>query len=125
MNSPAPRPPRQPIKYRPSVFVRFANYLKLFWRLLLDPRVSILLKLIPFGVLVYGISPLDWAIPVIDDLVIAGLGVYLFVEFCPPEIVAQHRKAIEGVLEGEARDAQDDEKIVEEDILEGEFHDDP
>jgi uncharacterized membrane protein YkvA (DUF1232 family) len=125
MNAPDPRPPRQPIKYRPSVFVRIANYLKLFWRLLLDPRVSILLKLIPFGALVYGISPLDWVIPVVDDLVILFLGIYLFVELCPEDIVNAHRQAIEGVLEGKARDAQDDEKIVEEDLLEGEFHDDP
>jgi uncharacterized membrane protein YkvA (DUF1232 family) len=125
MNAPDPRPPRQPIKYRPSVFVRIANYLKLFWRLLLDSRVSILLKLIPFGALVYGISPLDWVIPVVDDLVILFLGIYLFVELCPEDIVNAHRQAIEGVLEGKARDAQDDEKIVEEDLLEGEFHDDP
>ena len=125
MNVPDPRPPRQPIPYRTSVFVRIANYLKLFIRLLLDPRVSILLKLIPFGALVYGISPLDWAIPVVDDLVILFLGIYLFVELCPENIVKAHRQAIEGVLEGQARDAQDDEKIAEEDILEGEFHDDP
>jgi len=125
MNVPDPRPPRQPIKYRPSVFVRIANYLKLFWRLLLDPRVSILLKMIPFGALVYGISPLDWAIPVVDDLVILFLAIYLFVELCPEDIVNVHRQSIEGVLEGKARDAQDDEKIAEEDLLEGEFHEDP
>ena len=124
MDAPDPGKPRQPIPYRTSVFVRIANYLKLFWRLLLDPRVSILLKLIPFGVFVYGVSPLDRIIPVIEDLVIILVGIYLFVEFCPPEIVAQHRKAIEGVLEGKARDAQDDEEIAEEDIIEGEFHED-
>jgi uncharacterized membrane protein YkvA (DUF1232 family) len=124
MTAPDPRKPRQPIPYRTSVFVRIANYLKLFWRLLLDPRVSILLKLIPFAAFVYGVSPLDWVIPVVEDLLIAVLGVYLFVELCPTEIVAQHRQAIEGVLEGKARDAQDDEKIAEEDIIEGEFHDD-
>jgi uncharacterized membrane protein YkvA (DUF1232 family) len=117
-----PQKPHKPISYRTSVFVRIANYLKLFWRLLIDRRVSYLLKLIPLAALVYMISPLDWLIPVIDDLVIAWLAVYLFVELCPPEIAEQHRKAIEGVLEGKWREASDEQHIEEEDIIEGEFH---
>jgi uncharacterized membrane protein YkvA (DUF1232 family) len=125
MNAPDPRPPRQPIPYRTSVFVRIANYLKLFWRLLNDQKVSLFLKLIPLIAFLYVISPMDRIIPVVDDLVILFLGIYLFVELCPENIVNAHRQAIEGVLEGQARDAQDDEKIAEEDILEGEFHDDP
>ena len=100
---------------------RIANYLKLFLRLLIDPQVSILLKLIPLGILAYWISPLDRAIPVIDDLLLALLGITLFVLLCPPEIVARQRKTIEGVLEGRWRDAQEDEEIAEEDIIDGEF----
>jgi uncharacterized membrane protein YkvA (DUF1232 family) len=116
---------RKPVKYRPGIFVRLSNYLRLFWRLLLDSRVSFLLKLIPVAILAYWLSPLDRIIPVIDDLVIAGLGVYLFVELCPPEIVLQHRKAIEKVLDGQWRETQQDEQIAEEDIIEAEFHEDP
>jgi uncharacterized membrane protein YkvA (DUF1232 family) len=122
MHGKDPCQPRKPIIYRVGLFVRITNYLKLFWRLLLDPRVSFLLKLIPFGALLYVISPLDRIIPVIDDLVIAGVSMYLFIELCPPEIVLQHRKVIEGVLEGQWREAPDDEKINEEDIQDGEFH---
>jgi uncharacterized membrane protein YkvA (DUF1232 family) len=122
MTDPDPRKPQKPILYRPGVFVRLANYLKLVWRLLIDQRVSFLLKLIPLGALIYMVSPLDWLIPVIDDLVIVWLGVYLFVEFCPPEIVAGHRRAIEGVLDGAWREAQEAEQIAEDDIIEGEFH---
>ena len=122
--TPSPRPPRQPIKYRTGVFVRIANYLKLFWRLLNDQKVSLFLKLIPLIASMYVISPMDRFVPVVDDLVILFLGIYLFVELCPENIVNAHRQAIEGVLEGNARDAQDDEEVDEEDILEGEFHDD-
>ncbi len=125
MNTPGPRSPHQPIPYRTSVFVRIANYLKLFWQLLNDPKVSLFLKLIPLLASLYVINPMDRFVPVVDDLVILFLGFYLFVELCPEGIVNAHRQAIEGVLEGQARDAQDDEEIAEEDILEGEFHDDP
>ena len=121
MADPEPRKPPKPIPYRTSVFLRIANYLKLFLRLLLDRRVSFLLKLIPLGALVYALSPLDWIIPVIDDLVIAWLAVYLFMEFCPPEIVAEHRKAIESVLVGQWRDAADEPFNSEEEIIEAEF----
>jgi uncharacterized membrane protein YkvA (DUF1232 family) len=122
MPDPESRRPHKPIQYHTSVFVRFANYLKLFWRLLLDRRVSLLLKLIPLCALLYVISPLDWLIPVVDDLLIASLGMFLFVELCPLEIVSEHRKAIESVLDAAWRDAPDEETIHEEDIIEGEFH---
>ena len=121
MAAPNPRTPRQPIPYRTGVIARIGKTLKLFVRLLLDPQVSIFLKLIPLGILAYWISPWDRAIPVVDDLLIAVLGVLLFVLLCPPEIVARHRQATEDVLEGKWRDAQDDEKIAEEDIIDGEF----
>jgi uncharacterized membrane protein YkvA (DUF1232 family) len=122
MAGPLPPKPHKPISYHTSVFVRFANYLKLFWRLLIDRRVSFWLKLIPLAALVYMVSPLDWLIPVIDDLVIAWLGMWLFVELSPPEIADEHRKAIEDVLEGKWREPSDDQHIEEEDIIEGEFH---
>ena len=125
MHTPHSHPPRQPIKYRPNVFVRIANYLKLYWRLLNDQKVSLFLKLIPLIASLYVLSPIDRFVPVVDDLVILFLGIYLFVELCPEGVVNAHRQAIEGVLEGQARDAQEDEKIAEEDILDGEFHDDP
>jgi hypothetical protein len=122
MTDPEPGKPQKPIPYRASVFLRIANYCRLFIRLLLDRRVSFLLKLLPLGAAVYAISPLDWLIPVIDDLVIAWLAVYLFVELSPPEIVAEHRKAIESVLDGKLREAQDEPYIAKENIIEGEFH---
>lgn len=70
------------------------NQIKLIIRLMGDKRVSPWLKLLPIFSLVYMISPLDMAIPVVDDAVILGLGLYTFVELCPDDIVAEHRAAL-------------------------------
>lgn len=67
---------------------------KLILRLLRDNRVNPLLKVLPVGATIYLISPFDSFLPVIDDAVVMGLGLYTFVELCPPEIVAEHRAAI-------------------------------
>ncbi len=83
------------------------NQLKLVWRLITDGRVSFLLKLLPFGSLVYLIMP-DLIPFIIDDAIILTAGLYLFVELCPDDIVEEHRAAIEG-------------REPEGDIVEGEF----
>ena len=70
------------------------SQVKLILRLLRDGRVNPLLKLLPVAALIYLVSPLDAAIPVIDDAVVLGLGMYAFVELCPAEVVAEHRAAI-------------------------------
>ncbi|MDK1118089.1 MAG: DUF1232 domain-containing protein [Anaerolineae bacterium] len=72
---------------------------KLIVRLMGDKRINPLLKLLPFASLAYLISPID-LIPVIpgvsalDDIAIVSLGAYLFVEFCPPNIVEEHMKSL-------------------------------
>jgi hypothetical protein len=78
------------------------SQVKLLLRLLRDPRVSPLLKLLPIGAVVYLISPLDAALPVIDDAVVIGLGMYSFVELCPPEVVAEHRAALAAEAAGKS-----------------------
>jgi hypothetical protein len=70
------------------------SQVKLLLRLLRDSRVSPLLKVLPVGAVLYLISPLDAALPVIDDAVVIGLGMYAFVELCPPDVVAEHRAAL-------------------------------
>lgn len=73
---------------------------KLLLRLLRDPRVSPLLKILPVAAVVYMISPLDAAVPVIDDAVVLGLGWYGFLELCPPDVVAEHRAALAAEARG-------------------------
>lgn len=98
--------------------------LRLIARLLKDPRVNFLLKLLPIGALVYLFSPLDIS-PVnpLDDGLVLWLGGYFFIELCPDDVVEEHRKALrkplskdnavsetpEDVVEGSFRDVTEDE----------------
>src|SRR5512135_605298 len=79
----------------------FVMRVKLILRLMGDKRVNPWLKIIPVAGLAYLISPLDIIpdimLPVIgelDDAAVLWLTNYLFVEFCPPEVVAEHVKAL-------------------------------
>ena len=58
--------------------------------------MNFFLKLLPIGSLIYLFSPLDAAIPFIDDAVIVGLGTYAFIELCPPEVVEEHQAKLAG-----------------------------
>ena len=98
--------------------------LRLIARLLKDPRVNFLLKLLPIGALFYLFSPLDLS-PVnpLDDGLVIWLGGYFFIELCPDDVVEEHRKALRqpvskdstvsdsppDVVEGSFREVQDDE----------------
>ena len=82
--------------------------LKLILRLMGDRRVSFFLKLLPVAALAYLVSPVDLApgiaLPVIgalDDAAIVGLGAYLFVELCPPNVVQEHMKSLTSNLDSE------------------------
>ncbi len=98
--------------------------LKLVLRLMADRRVSLFLKLLPITSLIYLLSPIDLApgitLPVIgalDDAAIVAMGVYLFIELCPAEVVREHLKALTSnldlqeadkeIIDGEITDASD------------------
>src|SRR5690349_726610 len=81
---------------------------KLILRLMADPRVSPLVKLLPVGALVYLVSPFDFVIGGFDDAAILGLGYYFFIEMCPPGVVEEHLKAIEGIDEKKETPASQD-----------------
>jgi hypothetical protein len=49
---------------------------------------------------------------------VIGLGLYMFVELCPPDVVAEHRAAL-----GERCRVSGDLQIKEEDVVDGEFRD--
>jgi uncharacterized membrane protein YkvA (DUF1232 family) len=92
---------------------------KLILRLIGDRRVSPWLKIIPIAGVVYLISPIDIisdiALPVIgelDDAAILWLTNYLFIELCPPQIVAEHVKA----LNANSRVNEDDDVIDAESV---------
>jgi len=77
-----------------SVFHKAAVYLRLVWQLILDPRVSVFLKVLPIGSLLYLFLP-DLLPFVVDDAFVVGLGIYLFIALCPGDVVEEHLAVIE------------------------------
>ena len=102
-------------------FTSLALRTRLFLRLMRDRRVNLLLKAIPFAGLLYLLFPLDIPTP-IDDAVVLWVGVNIFMELCPPEVVAEHERALNGILSGESRAAVKDDQ-GDENVIEGEFYD--
>jgi hypothetical protein len=84
-------------------FRGLADYFILTWRLLIDPRINPLLKLLPLGSLIYLISPFDLPTP-IDDV---G--------------VAEHRSQIASTVDGRWRDAAEDTEIDQAEVIDAEF----
>ena len=88
--------PRRVIQF----FAHLPNFLRLFWRLLTDSRVSIGPKMLLVLLLAYIFAPLDilpdflLALGQIDDLLISYLGLRTFVRLCPKEVVREHVEAI-------------------------------
>jgi hypothetical protein len=67
---------------------------KLIFRLMSDPRVSPLIKLLPIGTLAYLLIP-DLILGPVDDAVVIWLGTFAFVELCPPDVVKEHIECAE------------------------------
>lgn len=115
----------KPTATSPGALAQVVRTLRLLWRLVQDPRVSLFPKLIPVAALVYVASPIDLlpdfilGLGQLDDFGIIMLGIALFIELCPKEIVAEHRRALnaeksasrptENVIDGSYRVIHDDE----------------
>ena len=92
---------------------------KLVWRLLKDRRIPLWTKAIPFLSLVYLFIPADFVPDIfaglgqLDDIAIIALGMKLFLELTPPNIVNEHVEVLAAsrygwtVIEG-------DSEVVEE-----------
>jgi uncharacterized membrane protein YkvA (DUF1232 family) len=105
---------------RIGVMAEISRSLRLAWRLLNDPRVSPLTKLIiPALALIYLFFPIDLApdlIPLLgqlDDLAVLAIALRAFIALCPPDIVRQHEMGMDaeehrtapGPVPGEVIDA--------------------
>jgi len=101
-----------------------ARQARLAWRLICDQRVPMWTKLVPSAALVYVISPVDF-IPAavmpglgqLDDLAVLLIGVKLFIELAPPEVVREHLLAL-GARIREWRVEEEGEPSV---VIEGEY----
>jgi hypothetical protein len=104
-------------------FNQLSTTLRLIARLMADSRVNVFLKAIPVGGLAYLIWPLDLmpGMPFDDAAIVLG-ALYMFIELCPPQVVAEHRAAIQRVVPTVWHDPED-KKVEPPDVVEGEFHD--
>jgi hypothetical protein len=112
--------PQNPKSIRPpgGVFNDLTQYARLVLRLIGDRRVNPLLKLLPVGALAYLVIP-DLLLGPVDDAMLVWIGTYLFVELCPPDVVAEHRAALQQVISGEWRDPQQpDDEIIDAEFRE-------
>ncbi len=100
---------------RVNALAQIMRTLALVWRLLKDSRVPFLPKLIIPAAMAYVIFPIDLipdfilGLGQLDDLGIILLSIPLFIEFCPREIVEEHRRALE-TTRGQSRS---DEDVIE------------
>ena len=107
-NKPGPIIPRD-TRFLTSI----TNRIKLIYRLMMDRRVNPLLKVLPLTSLFYFIFP-DFMPGPIDDAVMLWLSTYLFVELCPPEVVAEHLDEINRTLTGEFKNVEPTRSDVSE-----------
>ncbi len=106
-----------------NLFRDFALRSRLILRLMADGRVNFLLKLLPVGALAYLISPVDFipaaVAPIIgtaDDIAIVWMGLYLFIEMCPPNVVREHLKTLLNNMQdpvNETKTSDDTSEIID------------
>ncbi len=84
-----------------SIVLRLPQYLRLSWRLMKDPGVSRVLKLIVVAAILYGVSPLDLIpeafIPPLgfaEDVILLLLALRMLIRLSPKEIVTRHAREI-------------------------------
>jgi uncharacterized membrane protein YkvA (DUF1232 family) len=80
--------------------------LRLAWRLFWDRRVPLWTKIVPPAALAYVLSPIDIlsdfppvGLNQLDDIAVVLLGVRLFIELAPPEVVREHLEALGARIE--------------------------
>ena len=83
-----------------QLLMHLPSFLKLFLRLVKDPRVGLVPKLVVLGVLAYVVLPIDLVpdfvpgLGHLDDVVVLLAGLKLFLRLCPRAVVQEHVKSI-------------------------------
>jgi hypothetical protein len=98
----------------------FLLRIKLVLRLMADQRVSMLVKVIPAAAILYLIGFPDLAPGPVDDAGVIWLGMYLFVELCPAEVVEEHMAA----LKGTSPDLWTDQVSSSDEVIDADFRED-
>lgn len=97
---------------------------KLIVKLMGDRRVNPFIKLLPVASLAYLFFPFDLisvvpGVSALDDVALVSLGAYLFIEFCPPDVVAEHMQNLTSNMDTVASH----DEIVDGEIVESEDED--
>ena len=83
------------------LLLHIPNFIRLYWRLFNDRRVSWLPKAILAAGILYFIVPIDmitdFALPVgyLDDIVVLIVAVKAFIRLCPQRVVQEHVELID------------------------------
>jgi uncharacterized membrane protein YkvA (DUF1232 family) len=113
----------------PGFFRELWNQVRLVFQLLKDRDVPIYLKVLPFVGLAYVIFPVDFIPDVIpglgqlDDLTVIVVGLKMFIELAPTDIVNKYLNQMRGVtgqdkvIEGDASDVIKEPKSLTEPII--------
>ena len=86
----------------PGFWLNLLNSFRIAWKLLWDRRVPMSTKLVPFLMVLYILSPIDFLPDVIpglgqlDDLALFLIGVQVFIALSPRDIVERIRAEING-----------------------------
>lgn len=107
--------------FRGGVFFDLMNRLRLILRLIKDRRVGLLIKLLPIGSFIYLIVYPDLAPGPIDDAAIIWLGLYAFVELCPPEVVEEHMTALNRKAANQEGEIYTVNTGIDDDVIDAEF----
>ncbi len=93
---------------------------RLTWRLFVDHRVPLWTKVVPPAVLAYVLSPVDilpdfppMGLNQLDDLAVVLLGMKLFIELAPPEVVREHLEDLGARIESWRVVEDESEEVLE------------
>jgi hypothetical protein len=75
--------------------------------------INILLKLIPLFAIIYFIFPDPFPFPIPDDLGVIIVGFTLFIQLCPPAIVAEHMAALQQGIPGTWKDPKESGEVID------------
>ena len=117
----AGKQPSEILKPKGGVLNDLTLRVKLVLRLMSDPRVNVLLKVIPVVSVLYLIGFPDLAPGPIDDAGVIWLGMYFFVELCPQQVVEEHLAALKRTAPNPwGNQVSGSEDIIDADFREGE-----
>lgn len=106
-----------------GVFQDLGFRIKLILKLMGDRRVSLFIKLLPIGSILYLLFPELIFGPILatplDDAFVIWLATYLFVELCPDDVVAEYTKKLKKAIPADTEISK-----PPADTLDGEFVED-